>query len=133
MSTKIIPLPRPALQRVAPNYEAMRQAIEVCQQVDEIANLADQAVAAQAYFRQSQDVENEMHASRIRMRAERRLGEILRKMGANGERAAPNGDRNPVSRGDTRTLTDLRIPRDRASRAMQLGDVTRNVSDPTQS
>ena len=32
--------------------------------IDEIAKLANQAVAAQAYYRQSQDVDNEMQASR---------------------------------------------------------------------
>ena len=91
-----------------------------CEHIDEIANLADQAVAAQAYYQQSQDVENEMHASRIRVRAERQLGVILKRMAQNGERRGP-GDPD-TSRGAT-SLNGLGIPRDRASRAMQRADV----------
>lgn len=57
------------------------------------------------------------------MRAERRLGEILKRMAQNGERASKAGDRiSREARGDT-TLSDLGIPRDRASRAMQLAEV----------
>lgn len=57
------------------------------------------------------------------VRAERRLGEILKRMAATGERAT-NGEpkSQQMSRGATSapTLSDLGIPRDRASRAMQL-------------
>jgi hypothetical protein len=116
----VIPLPRTDLARVAPNYEAMRSAIAVCEKVDEIANLADQAVAAQAYFRQSQDVENEMGCSRMRLRAERRLGEILKRMAETGERSAGG---KPSRDARVTTLSDLKIPYDRASRAMQLAEV----------
>ncbi|MGH9641365.1 MAG: hypothetical protein ACRD3Q_02965 [Terriglobales bacterium] len=108
----VVALPRTELARVAPNYEAMRMAIAKCEKVDEIANFADQAVAAQAYFRQSQDVDNEMQASRIRVRAERRLGEILKAMAANGERKKQGNE--VKSRGAT-SLKDLGIPKDRAS------------------
>ena len=70
------------------------------------------------------DVENGMNASRIRVRAERRMGELLKQMQARGERSKGQNSRHPdVSRGATRTLSDLGIPRDRASRAMQLAEV----------
>lgn len=122
----VVPLKHAELAAVAPNYEAMRNAIAVCEKIDEIADLADQAVAAQAYFRQSKDVENEMGASRIRVRAERKLGEILKRMAETGERAtAGEPVSQQMSRGATSapTLADMGIPRDRASRAMQLADV----------
>jgi len=77
-------------------------------------NLADQAVAAQAYYRQSQDVDNEMDASRIRMCARSgRLGEIPQE----------DGGEHRSSREATTSLADLGIPKDRASRAMQLAEV----------
>ncbi len=118
----VVPLKHSELATLAPNYEAMRHAIAVCEKVDEIADLADKAVAAQAYFRQTQDIENETGASRIRVRAERRMGELLRRMAETGERA-PRGDaETSMSRGAT-SLADMGIPRDRASRAMQLADV----------
>lgn len=127
--SSVIPLSHSALAKVAPSYEAMRGAIARCEKVDEIANLADQAVAAQAYFRQSQDVDNEMQASRIRVRAERRLGEILRRMAMAGERAG-KGDRVAnVAPRDISTLDNLGIPRDRASRAMQLAEVPQEQFD----
>ena len=124
----VVPLSHTALARVAPNYEAMRTAIAACVKVDEIADLADKAVAAQAYFRQSQDVENEMEASRIRVRAERRLGEILKRMAETGERARA-GDIRPGVDSSAARLSDLGIPRDRASRAMQLADVPQEQFD----
>lgn len=123
----IVPLDHSALAAVAPSYERIRVAMAECSRIDEVANLADQAVAAQAYFRQSQDTENEIEASRIRVRAERRLGEILKAMAANGERASRQDTlkQAPMSPGATSapTLADLGIPRDRASRAMKLADV----------
>ncbi len=122
MSSDLVPPDHSALASVAPSYERMRIAIAACSRVDEVANLADQAVAAQAYFRQSQDVGNEQEASRIRVRAERRLGDILRAMAENGERQR-RGDTRPGIESSAARLSDLGIPRDRASRAMQLAEV----------
>jgi hypothetical protein len=76
--------------------------------------------------RQSQDVDNEMDASRIRVRAERRLGEILKKMAENGERKAAG---RPDENGSAARLLDLGIPKDRASRAMQLAEVPQEQGD----
>lgn len=126
----VVALARSDLALVAPNYEAMRSAIAVCEKVDEIANLADQAVAAQAYFRQSQDVDNEMQASRIRVRAERRLGEILKRMAETGERVTRATARSScTAQDDVPTLSDLGIPSDRATRAMQLAEVPQDQFD----
>jgi hypothetical protein len=123
----IVPLDHTTLALVAPNYERMRLAIAECSRVDEVANLVDQAVAAQAYYRQSQDRENEIEASRIRVRAERRMGEILKMMEANGDRANRQSTlkQGPMLPRATSvpTLSDLGIPRHRASRAMQLANV----------
>jgi hypothetical protein len=117
----VVALTRTELAQWAPTYEGMRQAIERCQSVDEIQHVTNAAVAAQAYFRQSMDVENEIGASRIRLRAERRLGELLHQMRGNGER--DRGGRRSDNESHGATLSDLGIPRDRASRAMQLADV----------
>ena len=117
---QLVALARSDLALIAPNYEAMRSAIAICERVDEIADLADKSLALQAYYRQSQDVENEMQASRIRVRAERRLGEILHRMRETGERRGEHNEN--ASRGATR-LADLGIPRDRAARALTLAEV----------
>ncbi len=97
------------------------RSIAKCEKVDEIAKLANQAVAAQAYFRQFQDVENEIGASRIRVRAERKLGDILRAMAENGQRRKATDNQHKAS--SAVQLADLGIPKDRASRAMQLSEV----------
>lgn len=63
-------------------------------------------------------------------RAERKLGLILKRMAETGERAAQDAGRpSEVSRGATHTLADLGIPRDRASRAMQLAEVPQEQFD----
>lgn len=65
--------PRPQLVR----YEAMRNAIAVCHSVDEIKDLHDKALALELYTRQARDLDAERKASDIRLRAERRAGELL--------------------------------------------------------
>ncbi len=123
-SNGVVPLAHEALAALAPNYETMRQAIAKVERVDEIKRIADMATAAQAYYRVSCDIENEMGASRIRTRAERRMGELLREMRENGQRVARQTARSSrTAQLDTPTLADLGIPRDRASRAMQLASV----------
>ena len=97
VSPVVVALPRSDLARVAPNYEAMRSAIAVCVKVDEIAKIADVAVAAQAYYRQAQDVDNEMQCSRWRVQAERKLGEILTRMAKTGERRKPTDNQHSAS------------------------------------
>lgn len=123
---QVKPIDRRELAKLAPHYDSMRSAIERCTKVDELAKLANQAVAVQAYFRVSQDVENEIGASRIRVRAERKLGELLRRMAANGERTKAGDNQHRSSRRATTSLASLGIPRDRAARAMELFDVPEN-------
>jgi hypothetical protein len=102
----------------------MRVAILKCKRVDECAHIGDVAVAAQAYYRVTLDIDNEIIASNIRVRAERRLGELLHKMKARGERHNGRNAPNALkSRGATPTLADLGIDKHRASRAKQLADV----------
>lgn len=55
----------------------MRNAIAVCHSVDEIKDLHDKALALELYTRQARDLEAERKASDIRLRAERRAGELL--------------------------------------------------------
>lgn len=127
----VVALTHTELAAHAPVYEQMRAWLVKAESVDEIAHLTDVAVAAQAYYRQSRDIENELAASRIRVRAERKLGEKLQRMRETGERSDGRNAPNVLaSRGATpTTLSDLGIPRDRASRAMQLADVPQGEFD----
>ncbi len=58
-------------------YDAMCSAIEAARQVDEVKEIRDKAMAIQVYARQAKNLEAERHAAEIRVRAERRCGELL--------------------------------------------------------
>jgi hypothetical protein len=61
-------------------YDRMVLAINECHQTDEVKNIRDQALALEYYARQAQDIESERKAVEIRMRAERRAGELLKEI-----------------------------------------------------
>ena len=60
-------------------YDAMCQAIDAAYEVDEVKAIRDKAVAMEAYFQQAKNVEAERRACEIRLRAERKAGELLSK------------------------------------------------------
>lgn len=58
-------------------YEAARAAVEQCVLVDEVLTWTNEAEKAQAWARISKDKTMEINCAEIRIRAERRLGELL--------------------------------------------------------
>lgn len=61
-------------------YEQMRTAIAECVRVDEAKDIRDKSAALEAYYRQARDLEAEREVAAIRLRAERRVGELLREL-----------------------------------------------------
>ena len=61
-------------------YDEMVRAIAAAYDIDEVKGIHDQAVALEHYARQAKNVDAERKACEIRLRAERRVGQITRKM-----------------------------------------------------
>lgn len=56
----------------------MVAAIAECVRVDEVKDIRDKAVALEMYHRQARNLEAEREAANVRLRAERRVGELLK-------------------------------------------------------
>lgn len=61
-------------------YEAMILAIDKCYKVDEVKDIRDKMLALEEYARQACNVKAEWKAAEIRIRAERKAGQLLREI-----------------------------------------------------
>lgn len=73
--------------RLPQAYEAAKQALAKCESVDECKEWADKAAALASYAKQADDDELEKRAVRIRARAIRRCGELLKQFDDRGRPA----------------------------------------------
>lgn len=89
-----------------------------CDRIDEIKNLRDKALALQSYLKQSrQSLEMQNMAAEIRIRSERRGGQILSDMDLNpGGQAEHKSYLSRQSTGKIPKLSDLGISRNQSSR-----------------
>lgn len=92
-------------------YERMCSAIAECVRVDEAKDIRDKALALEAYYRQARNLDAEREAANVRLRAERRVGELLKELAradhseagkASGEARAAN-----ASTGETRSISEM--------------------------
>lgn len=117
-------------------YEVMRAAIMECHQIDEVKELHDKTKALAEYSRQARDFDAERRVGEIRIRAERRVGELLKEL-ARADHAdagkvsgavrsgntSNNGTRSPYAK----ALEDNNIPRQTAHRYQSLANVPEDI------
>ncbi len=102
-------------------YEAAKAALERCVLVDECKEWADQSAAIASYARQSKDDALERLAVRIRARAIRRCGELLKAIEpSKGGQPTRGGD--PLSRGAAADRAGL--SRDQRRTALRVASVS---------
>lgn len=125
-----LPLDEPRIANLA-LYDGMCRAIDAAYAVDEVKEIRDRALAFEVYARQAKNVEAERRACEIRLRSERKAGELLRAM-----QKAKGGNPSHGTRGsDEPTLFDLGVSYDQSSKWQRLADVPEDefetaLSDP---
>jgi hypothetical protein len=115
-------LPRIRDASLPARYEAAKQALAECFRVDECQDWADKMAALASYARQSEDRELETFALRIRARAIRRCGDVLREIEpAPGRRT----DLEPSGTAPTRfgAAKEAGLSRDQAVTALRTANV----------
>lgn len=120
-------------------YDQMVTAIAECARIDEIKDIRDKAMALEMYHKQAQNFEAEREAANVRLRAERRAGELLKELARADSGAArnPNGRAGkPVSQPVTlvpekspyaTALEENGISRQKAHRYQALANVPTDV------
>jgi hypothetical protein len=106
-------------------YEAACLALAECKAIDEVKAWSDKAAAMQAYGRMAQDKGLEVDAAEIRIRAERRLGElILSQKETHGLNAGGRPAETPTQEvGVIPTLSKAGISHNLSSRSQKLAAV----------
>ena len=99
-------------------YDSMCRSIDAAYEVDEVKDIRDKALAFEVYARQAQNVEAERRACEIRLRSERKAGELLKVI----TRAKAEHGR-PQKASDAVTLSELGVSRNQSSQWQKLADV----------
>lgn len=94
MSTVQLPTDLPAISdaRLPQTYEVAKEALAQCCSIDECQDWADRAAALASYARQANDEDLQVMMDRIRARAIRRCGELLKTFKSNGGRPQKTAD-----------------------------------------
>jgi hypothetical protein len=108
-------------------YDAARRALAAAHRVDEVKAIRDKAEAVRVYAKQARDLEMQNMAAEIRLRAERRAGELLVDMQTTGQRQ-PKAWGRPTKVSSSTTLPKLGITRDQSSKWQRLAQIIDDAS-----
>jgi hypothetical protein len=101
-------------------YDAARAALERAHTVDEVKDIRDKAEARRAYAKQANDIDMQNWAAEIRVRAERRAGELLKAMEKqHGARGVGKKVESPLAT----PLSELGITKTQSCKWQRLADV----------
>lgn len=108
-------------------YDRMTQAIAECERLDEVKDWHDKAAALHEYARQARNTEAAEIVERIRVRAQRRYGELLIEMKERGEIATGAKGVGPIAveRNDRngKTLSELGVTKDFSAKSQKLAQI----------
>src|SRR6266550_2539632 len=104
------------------NYNTARNALEKAYRVDEVKQIRDTAIAAQAYAKQAKDTQLINHATEIKIRAEIKCGELLIATAKAKERR-DKGNRS-VTSDPIPKLIDLGVSKMQSSRWQKLAKLS---------
>lgn len=114
-------LPSVAHARLPETYQAARTALEKSLRIDECKDWADKAAAMASYAKQAEDTELEKTAVRIRARAIRRCGELLKEFKAAEGRPSKSGGSDPHFRHEA--AKEAGLSRDQKRTAVRVANV----------
>ncbi len=115
------------------HYDAARKALAIARTTDEVKNIGNKAEALRVYAQQAKDKQLEVDAAEIRIRAERRLGELLKAQretvglnrGAAGSAGPGRGNAVPIENrvSQVPTLADAGIDKKLSARAQKIAEI----------
>src|SRR5258708_688856 len=97
-------------------YNTAKTWLEKASRIDEVQAIRNKAEAVRAYAMQALDRELQANAADIRMRAERKVGELLREMEKHPGGGVAGKHRSKGSTGAPPTLAELGISKDQSMR-----------------
>lgn len=106
-------------------YDAMTRAIAEAHAVDEVKDIRDKARALEVYAHQATNLDAEEKAAEIRIRAERRTGQLLKASRKGQGRRTDLVDRHDQVNG-SQTLDDIGVTKDQSSKWQKLSEVPRD-------
>ena len=115
---------RPGHMTELVRYDEMCRAIDAAYEVDEVKDIRDKAAALEHYAKQATNIEAERRACEIRLRAERKVGKLLREVArAQGRRSDLSISCQADGKSFKEHLDDHRISETQASRWQKLAGV----------